>query len=173
MALVEYKRFRIYLWIAFAYFLFWLLVHSAHYPDTFLQRALNNIWRISYLIILNYLLFEHIISFIGRKRKTIFYNILIAVPVIFMFLMLYSGGLYAWRLLGIIIGIYTPLATFKSVDHAVEDQMAFSVMSIFFFGIIIHIYDYVKLKQSTQQLRIEKQAAELKYLKSQTNSHSL
>lgn len=90
-----------------------------------------------------------------------------------MFLMLYSGGLYAWRLLGIIIGIYTPLATFKSVDHAVEDQMAFSVMSIFFFGIIIHIYDYVKLKQSTQQLRIEKQAAELKYLKSQTNPHFL
>jgi two-component system LytT family sensor kinase len=36
-----------------------------------------------------------------------------------------------------------------------------------------HIYDHVKLRQAAQQLRIEKQAAELNYLKSQTNPHFL
>src|SRR4026209_994570 len=51
--------------------------------------------------------------------------------------------------------------------------MAYSVGAIFFFGIIRHIYNYTKLKQATQQLRIEKQDAELNYLKSQTNPHFL
>jgi LytS/YehU family sensor histidine kinase len=51
--------------------------------------------------------------------------------------------------------------------------MSYSVSSIFFFGIIRHIYNYIKLKQATQQLRIEKQQAELNYLKSQTNPHFL
>jgi LytS/YehU family sensor histidine kinase len=51
--------------------------------------------------------------------------------------------------------------------------MAYSMGSVFFFGIIRHIYNYVKLKQATQQLRIEKQEAELNYLKSQTNPHFL
>jgi LytS/YehU family sensor histidine kinase len=51
--------------------------------------------------------------------------------------------------------------------------MAFSMGSVFFFGIIRHIYNYVKLKQATQLLQIEKQAAELSYLKSQTNPHFL
>jgi LytS/YehU family sensor histidine kinase len=51
--------------------------------------------------------------------------------------------------------------------------MEYSVGSIFFFGIIRHIYNHIKLKQTTQQLRIEKQQAELNYLKSQTNPHFL
>ena len=51
--------------------------------------------------------------------------------------------------------------------------MAYSAGSVFFFGIIRHIYNYIKLKQAAQQLRIEKQAAELNYLRSQTNPHFL
>src|SRR5258707_12502413 len=51
--------------------------------------------------------------------------------------------------------------------------MGFSVGSFFFFGIIRHIYNYIKLKASAQRLLIEKQAAELNYLKSQTNPHFL
>src|SRR4026209_2674745 len=51
--------------------------------------------------------------------------------------------------------------------------MAFSAGSIFFFGIIRHIFNYTKLRQAAQQLRIEKQAAELNYLRSQTNPHFL
>jgi LytS/YehU family sensor histidine kinase len=47
------------------------------------------------------------------------------------------------------------------------------MFSVFFFGIIKHIYDYKKLKVAAQQLRIEKQEAELNYLKSQTNPHFL
>jgi LytS/YehU family sensor histidine kinase len=55
----------------------------------------------------------------------------------------------------------------------VAPQMEYSVSSLVFFGIIRHIYIHVKLKQTAQQLRIEKQEAELNYLKSQTNPHFL
>ena len=51
--------------------------------------------------------------------------------------------------------------------------MGFSMGSVFLFGISRHIFNYIKLKQTTQQLRIEKQSAELNYLKSQTNPHFL
>jgi LytS/YehU family sensor histidine kinase len=51
--------------------------------------------------------------------------------------------------------------------------MGYSITSLFFFAIARHIYNYIKLRQTAQQLRIEKQAAELNYLKSQTNPHFL
>src|SRR5204862_2273594 len=69
--------------------------------------------------------------------------------------------------------IYKPAGTLKTMDQILENQMAYSVGSVFFFGVIRHIYNYVKLKQAQQQLRIEKQEAELNYLRSQTNPHFL
>jgi LytS/YehU family sensor histidine kinase len=59
------------------------------------------------------------------------------------------------------------------VEQELEAQMAYSAGSVFFFGVTRHIYNYIKLKQVTQQLLIEKQVAELNYLKSQTNPHFL
>src|SRR5687767_15762677 len=47
------------------------------------------------------------------------------------------------------------------------------MMSIFFFGIILYSHDMRKLHESAQLLRIQKQEAELNYLKSQTNPHFL
>jgi LytS/YehU family sensor histidine kinase len=76
-------------------------------------------------------------------------------------------------MLGVELHIYTGLGTKTDAKTLVAAQMGFSVGSVFFFGIIRHLYNYVKLKQATQQLRIEKQDAELSYLKSQTNPHFL
>jgi len=76
-------------------------------------------------------------------------------------------------MLGIQIHVYTALKTYPTLDKALSNQMAYSVGSIFFFGIIRHIYNYIKLRQSQQQLLIEKQTAELNYLRSQTNPHFL
>src|SRR5438067_10078521 len=87
--------------------------------------------------------------------------------------MFYSYGSYVWRSFGIQLHIYTALGTFKSLGDLLENQMAYSVGSVVFFGIIRHVYNYVRLKQAQQQLRIEKQAAELNYLRSQTNPHFL
>jgi two-component system LytT family sensor kinase len=166
---IEKKRLQLYLWIGLAYLLLWLLVDVANFSGSFLVKVLNNIWRTPYIVVLNFIFFEYTLPFIKLTWK----RILISLFLIWAHLMLYSFGLYAWRLLGIQLHIYTALKTFASTEHGVESQFSYSMLSIFFFGIIRHVYNYIKLKQASQQLRIEKQEAELNYLKSQTNPHFL
>ena len=171
--LFDIKRFKFYLWVGLAYLLLWLFSNAGKYPGNFFPLVLNNVWRAAYIIVLNFIFFEYTVPFVLRKRKYILYNVLLAILCLWIYIMLWSFGLYTWRAIGIGLHIYTPLITFDSVEHALEGQMAYSTGSVFFFGIIRHVYNYIKLKQATQQLRIEKQQAELNYLKSQTNPHFL
>jgi LytS/YehU family sensor histidine kinase len=145
----------------------------ADYPGRFFPVLFNNLWGVVYVIVFNFILFEYTVPFVLRKRKAIIYNILAGILLLFIHMMLYSYGSYAWKLLGIQLHIYTPLKIFASLGKAVANQMGYSAGSVFLFGIMRHIYNYIKLKQATQQLRIEKQAAELNYLRSQTNPHFL
>jgi len=171
--LFEIKRFAFYLWVALAFTLLWAWHNMADYNATFGHTLLNNLWRTVYVLVVNYLFFEHAVSFVLRKRRYIIYNVLLAIPTLWVFVMVWSFGLYAWRLLGVALSIYTPLGPLVTEAQYIESQMAFSMSSVFFFGVIRHIYNYVKLKQAEQQLRIEKQEAELNYLRSQTNPHFL
>ena len=170
--LLDKRLVRFYLWVGVGYFLLGVFHTLGTYPDRFFPVVFNNMWGVVYVIALNFMLFEYTIPFVLRKRKTIIYNILLGILLLWVYLMLYSCGSYVWRLLGIQLHIYTALGLF-TLNHVVENQMAYSTGSVFFFGIIRHIYNYVKLRQATQQLRIEKQAAELNYLRSQTNPHFL
>jgi LytS/YehU family sensor histidine kinase len=88
-------------------------------------------------------------------------------------MLLYSYGLYGWRYIGIQLHIYTSLRTFTTIGHGVGYNSSYGFFSFFFFGIVRHIYTFIELKRAAQQLRIEKQEAELNYLKSQTNPHFL
>src|SRR3984957_2647361 len=54
-----------------------------------------------------------------------------------------------------------------------EEEAGFSTPAAIMFGIASHIYQHVRLRHTAQQLKIEKQTAELNYLKSQTNPHFL
>jgi len=170
---IDIKRFKFYIWVGLAYLLLWLLNNLVSYPGNFFPLVLNNVWRVSYVIVLNFIFFEYTVPFVIRKRKYIIYNILLAVVFLWVYMILWSYGMYGWRNLGIQLNIYTALIKFNSAEQVVESQMGYSVGSVFFFGIIRHIYNYIKLRQATQQLRIEKQQAELNYLKSQTNPHFL
>ena len=170
---LDIKLVRFYLWLGVGYFVLGLFNTVGTYPGKIFSVVINNAWAAVYVIVLNFILFEYTIPFVLRKRITIFYNILIGISLLLIHVLLYSYGSYVWRLLGIQLHIYTQLKTFSSLNHLLENQMAYSVGSVFFFGIIRHIFNYQKLKQSAQQLRIEKQEAELSYLKSQTNPHFL
>ena len=169
---LDSKLIRFYLWVALAYAILWFLSnHSA--PGTFWQKMGNGLWRVVYVAIVNFIFLEYAGTFIIRKRKFLIYNILLGAAIVWVFCIIWAYGLYAWRLLGIRLHVYTELVTYKSDEAGITAQMGFSVGSIFFFGTIRHIYNYVKLRQAAQHLLIEKQAAKFNYLKSQTNPHFL
>jgi len=164
---VSNKQFRFYLKIGLGYLLLWLFVDLVSETHTFFPRAVNEIWRAIYIVPLNYLFFEFILPRLSKKK--ILQSFFLVACMIF----LYSYVFYIWRFLGISAHIYTPYKTYSDPSHAVGDQFGEGIFSILFFAVIRHIYAYTKLKQAAQQLRIEKQEAELNYLRSQTNPHFL
>jgi two-component system LytT family sensor kinase len=170
---INKKRLLFYAYVGLAFLLLWIISDIAQYPDTYVPRIGNNIWRALYVTIINFILFEKTIPFIRKRRGSIVITIILALFLLWLHMMLYSYGLFAWRKLGIMLHVWTPLIEFKSLAHGLSNQMAYSISSLIFFAIVTHVYDYIKLTQAAQQLRIEKQAAELNYLKSQTNPHFL
>jgi len=167
------QKIRLYLWMALGYFFIGFFNTIAKYPDTLFADVVNNIWGGIYLTVINFMLLEFTIPFILRKRDSIIYNILLAIPIMFGYMLLYSYGSYIWRKLGVAIHIFTSLNPEATLSERLQNQMAYSMGGLFLFGITRHIYNYVRLKNVTQQLRIEKQEAELNYLRSQTNPHFL
>ena len=166
---IKRERIRFYLYVGLLHLCFWLISNLVRYPDTFAARAVNETWRAIFVVTLHFILFEYTIPYLKFTWKRVFLGLLL----IWAHLMLYSFGLYAWRHIGIRLNIYTPFKVFASTDEGVSAQFSYSFGSLVFFAIIRHIYNYYKLKQSAQQLRIEKQEAELNYLRSQTNPHFL
>ena len=158
---------RFYLWTGLAYFLVGVL-STLHDPKTsFDKHLLNEFWHAIYVLVVNYWFFEYVLPRLSFRR------LLRSVLLIFLLILLYSWIAFIWRKLGIDLHIFTPLATYKNNGQAVAARMGDSVGSLFFFGIIRHVYLHIKLRQTAQRLRIEKQEAELNYLKSQTNPHFL
>ncbi len=168
-ALIETRRFILYAQIGIAYLLLWLFGDLIGHPDTFLKRVVNNVWLVAYLIVVNFVLFEYTLPFIKLTWK----RILAAPFLLFAHILLYSFGLYAWRQAGIQAHLYFQLIVHPSTLAGVQYLVPYGLLSGVFFGIIRYTYDYRKLKEAAQQLRIEKQEAELNYLKSQTNPHFL
>jgi two-component system LytT family sensor kinase len=173
MAIINKQQLRLYLWMAFAYALFWLAHNTASFPEHFFALALNNLWRIVFVLAVNYFFFEYTVPYALRKRQYVLYNVLLGIAALWVHLMLWSFGAHAWRLLGIGLNVYSALAHYPSTRESLQAQMGYSAGSVFFFGVIRHLYRYNKLKQASQQLLIEKQEAELNYLKAQTNPHFL
>ena len=173
---INIKLVKFYLWVALGYFFIGFFSTVGKYPDKIFAVVINNLWGVIYVTALNFILFEYTVPFVLKKRKKIIYNIysiLFGILLLCVFLILYSFGSYGWRLLGIQLHIYTALRMFPTLDEAYQNQMAYSTGSIVLFGVARHVYNYIKLRIAEQQLRIEKQEAELNYLRSQTNPHFL
>jgi sensor histidine kinase YesM len=138
-------------------------------PATFPQRFINTLWLHLYLVGLNFGLFERTIPFLSGSWKRLF-----TLPFFFFgYLFLYSVGFYAWRALGINLRVYFQLIAHESVQEGIAYHMPYSLFSVLFFGVAKSVYDFRKLKTDARQLRLEKQQAELAFLKAQTNPHFL
>ena len=167
---IDQERFRLYAWIGVGYMAPWLFGSLVSTPtQDFPKRIINYIWLCSYLVVLNFILYEYIVAFIKMTWK----RLLIAPFLLFGHSLLYSFGIYAWRHILIQLHLYFPFVKHASAIDGAEYYAPFSFLSIFFFGVIRYTHDFRKLKETAQQLRIEKQEAELNYLKSQTNPHFL
>jgi LytS/YehU family sensor histidine kinase len=159
--------------MGFAYLFMGFISTIGKYPNQVLPVVFNNVWGVSYLIIINFILFEYTVPYVIMKRKFIVINILTGLLLAFVFMIVFSYGSKVWRDIGIGIHVYTELKTFDSLSKLLENQMGYSMGAVVIFGLTRHIYNYIQLKQREQRWRIEKQAAELNYLRSQTNPHFL
>jgi two-component system, LytTR family, sensor kinase len=164
---IDIKRVIFYLWVGAALLLLNFLMDLGKHLQPLGLWVLNDLWRTTYLTFLNYLFFEFIIQRLSRKR------FIRSLLLIFSTFILYSFVLTGWWYLGYGLHIYPNLNSYTAFTHSVGDQFSHGLFSILFFGVARHIYNHIKLKHAAQQLRIEKQEAELNYLKSQTNPHFL
>jgi two-component system, LytTR family, sensor kinase len=166
---IDRQRFKIYLWIGALYLLLWFFRDLIEDPETFFERVVNNIWLVSYLVVLNYFMFERALPYIKLEWR----RILLAPFLLFIMMMFYSFGFFAWRQLGVALHLYFSLREHLTIMKGIEYHVPYAMFSLFFFGVLRYTYDFRKLKEDAQRLRIEKQEAELNYLKSQTNPHFL
>ncbi len=167
--LLDKENIVFYLWLGLAYLVLNLLGNLSNNDASFIKLALNSFWLIAYLLVVNYFVFEYVIPTSKLSWKSI-----VKIPLVFVFcLFLYSFGLYAWRCFGVYLGIFTPIKIFEFICDGIISFFPNGLSSLLFFGIIRHVYNYRKLKESAHLLRIEKQEAELNFLKAQTNPHFL
>src|SRR5689334_1213523 len=122
---IDRKKMIFYLWVGLGYLFIGVFYTFHKYPDKFAASLFNNLWGIIYVVVLNFTLFEYAIAYVSRKRRSVIYNILLGILVLWLYLMLYSYGSYAWRLLGIQVHVYTALKDFSTVDQALQNQMGY------------------------------------------------
>jgi hypothetical protein len=169
----DIKRFRLYLYVGIAYIILGVLSsHSVPYTS-FFPRVINNMWLTAPLVIMNYLFFEFWWPAIVEKKNNIAAQIILGILSVALAIFVYTFGLYLWRKLGVSINIFDSPRVYKNRYVLLEALCSYGVGSIVFTGLTRHIYNYTRLKRSEQRLRIEKQEAELSYLRSQTNPHFL
>jgi two-component system, LytTR family, sensor kinase len=166
--LLNIKRFKLYGWVGLG-LVFMCTISEVHGHKGFGTALLDCLWLTAYLTVVNYLLYEY--SF-PRLRWRKFY---IGILVLFLYMFLFSEGFHLWAQFGYVLHVNTDYidAVPKPEHHDFSEEASFSFPAAFMFGIASIIYHNVKLRQTAQQLRIEKQSAELNYLKSQTNPHFL
>ncbi|MFI5152875.1 MAG: sensor histidine kinase [Chitinophagales bacterium] len=165
--LFDLKRFKLYGWIGLSLFLWNFLLDVHEHRRHLLQNVMSNLWISIFITVLNYLVFEYTLPKLSRKR--IFFSVLIFLGHSFVYLIAFR----TWINIGLISDIYTEPQPLLPAHERTSQLFSFAFGTLFYFGIIRHYFNHIQLRRSAQQLLIEKQQAELNYLKSQTNPHFL
>lgn len=167
---IDSKLIKLYLYTGLGYWVLYSFGEFFGYEGaTIVRRIINSIFLVSYLTVLNYILFEKILRLFRYPCK----NNLRAFFFLFIALLFYTFGLAGWRQLWIELGVYKNLVSNVSFLKGVPVHSQFGVPYVIFFAIVRNIYNNIRLREKNNQLRVEKKEAELNYLKAQTNPHFL
>lgn len=134
------KTFNLYIWTGLAYFLLWLAIDLGSQHPPLLASLINSLWFASYITVINFLFFEKI------RFRLFFYPAAI---------ILLSAGLYAWRMFGTIVYLYTALKSF-TLPAGIIYVAPHGILSLLFFGLIKNQYEHKKLKETVRQYQLEK-----------------
>lgn len=165
----KYKIFQFYINTGIGFLLLYSFGEFFEYRETFARRSINSVMLVSYLTVLNYLFFEKVLVLFKRPNR----KLLRASFLLCILFLLFTIGLYAWRLFGIRLGIYKDFTPHLSHKRGIAVHAQFSLAAVIFFAITRTIYNNIRLREKNNQLLIEKKIAELNYLKAQTNPHFL
>ncbi|MBC9914979.1 sensor histidine kinase [Chitinophaga varians] len=165
--LSDIRRYELYRWLVPAFLLLNILQDLVQGESNFPLRVVNETWLAIYISVINYRLLEHALPRLSWKRAL--YGFLVLLSYVFA----YSIGIFLWRAFGVTLHIFTPLGNPIPMEDRLGALIGYSIAAVAFFAIVRHLFNYIKLKQDAQQLRIVSQQAELNYLKSQTNPHFL
>jgi two-component system, LytTR family, sensor kinase len=165
-ALFDIQRFKLYAWVGLAIVCMCIMQETSDHKK-FGQAVLNCLWLTSWLTLVNYVLYEYRVP---RLRWRRFYIGILLFP---WYICLLTEGFHLWAKLGYWLHLNTDYIDPTGKWHDIHEEASFSIPATIIFGLCNLIYKHVRLTQTAQQLRIEKQAAELGFLKSQTNPHFL
>ena len=110
------EKYRFYLAVGLVYLLLFLIEVAIANPETFLQRAVNTIWRTPYIVLINFIFLEHVLPSIKLKWT----SILLAPLLLAGQLFLCSVGLTMWRWIGIALNIHTSYVTHDSLEFLLK-----------------------------------------------------
>src|SRR6185503_5355434 len=106
---INTKRFKFYVLTGAVWLMIWILFRLINSPETFVLHALNEGWRLLYIVAVNFIFFEYSLPLIRKSRPSVLTTILLTILLVAVQLLLVSAGLYGWRWLGIVLHIYTSL----------------------------------------------------------------
>ena len=163
-------RFILYLSISAVFLIHWIHNDLESHPGEFGVSLLNNFWHVIYAVGINLMYFEYALPFVTSRKTNRAILILLSIII---HLAIFMMGLYAWRGLGMLIGVYEPFKSFSDLGEAFSSIARFTPGAFLLFAVFKLFFDYTQLKYEGQQARLEKKQAELLFLKSQVNPHFL
>jgi hypothetical protein len=98
------EKIRFYLKLALVFILLNMIGSLITEPGILLQRGVNHIWCLLFVVPLHYIFLEYTIPSVKLTVR----SILTCLLLIFIHLLLYSFGLYGWRKLGVLMHLFTP-----------------------------------------------------------------
>ena len=166
-------RFILYLVITFAYLFLWIHTDLAANPGKVTVSLINNFWQVIYVVGLNLVYFEFILPSVTSGRTNRAVTVLLILCSLIVYLIVFATGLTAWEYLGIFITFYDPFRQLGNWSAATSGNFRFGLSSFVVFAVFKLFFDYTRFRYEGQKLYLEKNQAELVFLKAQINPHFL